>query len=306
LRIAPAAAIGFSDVRVALLVLVTGAEKCASIKVDGETLVSVKDAETAGEVITEYARSFGGEYCEILTDYSVITDARDSEDISTPEEAAKIIAESGKISVLYEKTVYEYDLIERDVEYVDDDTLPKGTEVVEEEGSDGLICTMTTALYENETIAEMIEKTETKTADPVTKVIRVGTSEEGLPESFECPVDGVLTSPFGERWGKNHNGVDIGAPEGTPIYAPAAGTVEFAAGDDSGYGNHVTIDHGLGYKTGYAHMAEIYVSKGDTVAAGQIIGTVGSTGRSTGFHLHFEVIKDGEYQNPADYTEIKE
>lgn len=97
-----------------------------------------------------------------------------------------------------------------------------------------------------------------------------------------------------------HAGLDIANKTGTPLFAADAGTVEYA-GWGNGYGNHIKIDHGGGKKTLYAHMSRFYVSKGDTVTKGESIGEMGSTGWSTGPHIHFEVIINGVKYNPLNY-----
>jgi murein DD-endopeptidase MepM/ murein hydrolase activator NlpD len=109
-----------------------------------------------------------------------------------------------------------------------------------------------------------------------------------------------VTSCFGQRWGRMHEGVDLAAPDGTPIVAAGAGIV-VRAGVAQGYGNAVLIDHGNGYLTHYGHLSAIAVAVGQHVAAGQPIGNEGSTGHSTGPHLHFEV-HEGYYQNPVEPT----
>jgi len=113
------------------------------------------------------------------------------------------------------------------------------------------------------------------------------------------PVNGVITSPFGPRWGSFHPGLDIGAPMGTPIRAAKDGTVVFAKAY-GGYGNYTCIDHGGGLSTCYAHQSAFAITSG-TVQQGQIIGYVGSTGFSTGPHLHFEVRIDGQPVDPLNY-----
>jgi murein DD-endopeptidase MepM/ murein hydrolase activator NlpD len=114
------------------------------------------------------------------------------------------------------------------------------------------------------------------------------------------PLDGPVTSEFGPRWGSFHSGIDISDPEGTPIAAALAGSVVFA-GDGGGYGNLVVIDHGGGLATAYAHQSRIGVDEGQSVSQGETIGYVGSTGHSTGNHLHFEVREDGVARNPRGY-----
>jgi murein DD-endopeptidase MepM/ murein hydrolase activator NlpD len=112
--------------------------------------------------------------------------------------------------------------------------------------------------------------------------------------------EGRVTSCFGQRWGRLHAGVDLAAPTGTPIRAAGSGTVVLA-GVEGGYGNAVLIDHGNGYLTHYGHMSAITVKIGQKVAVGAQIGNEGSTGHSTGPHLHFEVHK-GTYKNPIEPT----
>lgn len=99
---------------------------------------------------------------------------------------------------------------------------------------------------------------------------------------------------------RHHSGVDLAAPSGTPIYATGPGIIT-KSGWGSGYGNYVEIDHGNGYMTRYAHASRLNVHVGDRVAAGQHIADVGCTGRCTGPHLHFEVVRNGQRQNPSTY-----
>ncbi|MGH7766748.1 MAG: peptidoglycan DD-metalloendopeptidase family protein [Candidatus Binatia bacterium] len=134
------------------------------------------------------------------------------------------------------------------------------------------------------------------------------TPSAGMPEDshnhdFDPPATGAVSSGFGFRAdpftgeSKFHKGLDIAAPLGSPIKAAAAGKVVFSGWAD-GYGNVVTVDHGDGIMTRYAHTAANLVNSGDDVAAGQEIALVGSTGRSTAPHLHFEVHKNGQAIDP--------
>jgi murein DD-endopeptidase MepM/ murein hydrolase activator NlpD len=114
------------------------------------------------------------------------------------------------------------------------------------------------------------------------------------------PVSGPVTSPFGMRWGRMHEGIDIGAGTGTPIHAAASGTVIYA-GWEEGYGNLVVIDHGGNLATAYGHQSQIAVSNGQQVGQGETIGYVGCTGHCTGPHLHFEVRINGAPVDPLGY-----
>jgi murein DD-endopeptidase MepM/ murein hydrolase activator NlpD len=126
---------------------------------------------------------------------------------------------------------------------------------------------------------------------------------------FSWPVDGQLTSPFGERehtmgggGAQFHSGIDISVPTGTPVRAAQGGTVAFA-GYNGAYGKVVKLDHTDGFSTLYAHNSRLLVYVGQSIDAGEVICLSGSTGRSTGPHLHFEVHKDGWPVDPLPYLE---
>ena len=112
---------------------------------------------------------------------------------------------------------------------------------------------------------------------------------------------GKRRDPFSRRWAR-HAGLDISAPRGTPIYATAPGRV-ISAGRSGPYGNAVVIDHGMGFKTRYAHLRKILVKRNQDVSYRDRIGLMGSTGRSSGTHVHYEVIYRGEHRNPAKFIE---
>lgn len=140
-------------------------------------------------------------------------------------------------------------------------------------------------------------------SQPVTRVLEQGTSKwpSAATGMFRWPLNtGNISSFFGNRSRGYHPAVDIAAPTGTPIYAAAAGTVVVSM-RGSTYGNYIKIDHGNGYETLYAHASARLVSAGQWVAKGQMIGKVGSTGRSTGPHLHFEVWRQGARINPLNF-----
>jgi murein DD-endopeptidase MepM/ murein hydrolase activator NlpD len=127
-------------------------------------------------------------------------------------------------------------------------------------------------------------------------------SETATPSSAGLiwPVNGPITSPFGWRWGRLHQGIDIGVPTGTPIHAAAAGKVIYC-GWEEGYGNLVVLDNGGDLATAYAHQSAIAVTCGEEVSQGETIGYVGCTGHCTGPHLHFEVRINGNPVDPLGY-----
>jgi murein DD-endopeptidase MepM/ murein hydrolase activator NlpD len=129
-----------------------------------------------------------------------------------------------------------------------------------------------------------------------------GTASTGAAgaSGYAWPLCAPVTSEYGPRWGRMHNGIDQGASTGTPIGASKAGTVIFS-GWQGGYGRMVMIDHGDGVVTAYAHMSSVSVSQGQSVSQGSTIGAVGSTGNSTGPHLHFETRVNGSPVNPRQY-----
>lgn len=121
---------------------------------------------------------------------------------------------------------------------------------------------------------------------------------------WPCPGFYYISSYVGPRWGRTHNGLDIagGSIYGKPIVAARAGTVIDAGWNSGGYGNYVMINHGDGFITIYGHMSSVAAYNGQSVSAGQVIGYVGNSGRSTGPHLHFEVRLNGSVEDPLDYV----
>ena len=149
-----------------------------------------------------------------------------------------------------------------------------------------------------------------RAAATMTEVRSLSAAAESLP--LAKPVENArLTSSFGVRFDPFttnpafHSGQDFGGAHMTPIEATAPGTVSYA-GVRSGYGNTVEVDHGRGFKTRYAHLARINVRPGQKVALGQTLGGMGSTGRSTGTHLHYEVWVNGRAQNPSRFLKAGE
>jgi murein DD-endopeptidase MepM/ murein hydrolase activator NlpD len=121
------------------------------------------------------------------------------------------------------------------------------------------------------------------------------------PVRFFRPVNAPMGDGFGPRWGRMHTGIDFPAPSGTRVEAAGAGSTTFAGWNSGGYGNLVIVRHRLGFETWYAHLLNVTSWPGESVSGGTRIGHVGSTGRSTGPHLHFEVRLNGTPVNPISY-----
>ena len=145
---------------------------------------------------------------------------------------------------------------------------------------------------ESEALAARIRAAQQQSSGSSAQVVGSG--------QFSWPVSGSVTSGFGSRWGRMHEGIDIAVGQGTPVHAAAAGTVIYA-GWMEGYGNLVAIDHGNGLSTAYGHNSALACSVGQTVSAGQVIAYSGSTGHSTGPHVHFEVRVNGSPVDPLGY-----
>lgn len=195
--------------------------------------------------------------------------------------------------------------IPHSVEYQTDDSQFKTYKQVLQEGKDGTKEVTAHVSYvngykeETEIVGEPLV-----TLEPIVSIIVTGT--KALPAksatgSFRRPISGgTISSYFGSRWGSYHNALDIAAPGGTTIYASDGGTVK-TAGWNGSYGYLVTIDHGNGFETYYGHCSKLFVTAGQKVAKGEKIAAVGSTGNSTGNHVHFEIRKNGTPTNPLNY-----
>lgn len=182
-------------------------------------------------------------------------------------------------------------------------TLMAGVNKTEHEGKNGTrkVTTEVTALN-NDIVSKNVLKSEV--IIPVqNKEVSVGNNKPIIVgvAYMNSPSRGSLSSGFGMRWGKMHKGIDIAANFGATINAALGGTVNYAAWQE-GYGNVITINHGDGLETTYAHCSVINVKKDEVVKSGQKIGEVGSTGNSTGPHLHFEVRVNGVAINPQKYV----
>lgn len=202
-----------------------------------------------------------------------------------------------------EKAVYT-EQIPFETVYEEDASAYKGVNKVAKSGENGEREVVANIYRMNglETNREILNENVLK--DPTTKVVVKGTKVRPPTVGsgvLAKPVSrGTVTSPFGTRWGRRHNGIDIGLPTGSSIKAADGGTVIFS-GYDGGYGYTIRINHGGGMVTVYAHNSKLQVKKGDKVYKGQQIALSGNSGSSTGPHLHFEVRIDGVPKNPLNF-----
>ncbi|MDK2817687.1 MAG: hypothetical protein PWR22_2316 [Moorella sp. (in: firmicutes)] len=208
-----------------------------------------------------------------------------------------------QVMVVYRQEVKEPVPYEVKVETNTD--LLRGQERVKQAGSEGerlvtyQVVTKNGVQVEKKVIQQQVLK------EPVTKIVERGTrvvlaSRGGGSGRLAWPTRGIITSPYGYRGREFHSGMDIDGYVGQPVGAAEDGTVTFA-GYDGGYGRMITIDHGGGLVTRYAHLSGFNVRVGQRVNRGQVIGYVGVSGRTTGPHLHFEVLVNGSFRNPSGF-----
>lgn len=214
----------------------------------------------------------------------------------------KLAVSQPYINVQIVAKIKDREEIPYDTKEVEDKKLSKGVKKVKQEGKNGIADVEKIVTFLNDdTMDEEITKS-IVVSKAVDEIVAVGSKVPMYVATgdFIRPSRGVITSRFGYRWGRMHEGIDIAASRGTPIVASDSGKVSFA-GWRSGYGYCVMINHGNGYQTLYGHASKLYVKAGQYVNKGQKIAAVGSTGRSTGPHVHFEVRKNGVVKNPLKY-----
>lgn len=204
------------------------------------------------------------------------------------------------LTVVTEEIASLKESIPYETEYKESSEFYKGESIVTAAGKYGEKEIKARITRENgiETGREILEEKVIK--QPVTRMVAIGTKPPPPRQgtgTFAYPARGKITSGFGRRGQKNHNGIDIALPTGTPVKAADGGTVTFS-GRQGTYGYLVIIDHGEGYTSYYGHNSKNLVSKGDKVHKGQTIALSGNTGRSTGPHLHFEVRVNGVTEDP--------
>lgn len=204
------------------------------------------------------------------------------------------------VTVQVKEEVTQKESIPYTTQFQNNDKLPKGETKVVQEGKEGSKTVRYLVIKENGQVVERKVLDQQVDSQPLVKIVERGTKV--IPSRgtgrLAWPARGSISSGFGMRWGRLHKGIDI-AGSGA-VRAADNGRV-ISAGWDGNYGKSVLIDHGNGMQTRYGHLRSISVKVGDVVAQGKTIGVMGSTGQSTGVHLHFEVLQNGRAQNPIRF-----
>lgn len=307
------------------------------ITIDGKKTVLVESREAAEEVIDSVIEKYSEDPDSIL-DIQVaeetglekmnIKNGDEPPDVLTEAEAREKLLTgndgSAYLTVVVTREKRDIETIECEDEYKPEPDMYVGKTEIETEGEDGVRKITKKVVSENgRTVDEDIVEEETL-KEPTNRIVLTGTknydgygggnnvADEGVSfqegatyTTLQNPVETIcITSKFGPRWGRIHYGLDLGEATGSGIFA-ADGGVVYHAGYSGGYGNLVKVDHGNGMQTYYAHCSSLLVTKGQRVEKGEKIALVGSTGNSTGPHLHFEVIINGARVDPLDFLDIE-
>ncbi|MBS4223862.1 peptidoglycan DD-metalloendopeptidase family protein [Lederbergia citrea] len=264
------------------------------------TLEDKKHKVKEGEAIERIAASYDLTTKEILK----LNEGLTADGILQIGQEINTVVTEPLVHVVVEREMYEEEAVPFEREVIEDSSMPKGDTKEKQTGKNG------TSGFTYKVIEQNGEQTSKKTIKeetiekPVKQIVVKGTKV--IPSrgtgKFTWPANGgYVSSKMGMRWGKLHKGIDIAGPSNYTIKAADHGIVVSAGWNNGGYGNKIVIDHQNGYQTIYAHLKSISVSAGQKVEKGSAIGIMGSTGDSTGIHLHFEVYKNGSMQNPLNY-----
>lgn len=288
------------------------------VTVEGECVALVDSQEDAKKVVKEVADHYKNEETidlEIKEQTSSkemdLKNGDEKPEILTVREAADEITSKQELTVQTTELSTEEKPVKFKTITKQTEKLYEGETKVKQEGKKGRKEVTKEITKENgETVDELVLE-ETILKEPKPQITLKGTKERPEPAEtasaqigtgkLSAPVSQLnVTSNFGPRWGRTHLGVDLAMPQGSSICAADAGSVIFT-GYCGSYGNLVKIDHGNGIITYYAHCSAILTGQGDEVEKGDVIAKVGSTGNSTGPHLHFEVRVNGENVDPMGY-----
>lgn len=278
----------------------------SGLYVDGEFYGATEDSEALSLALMAVLDEAKAKYDETTVasfnnDVQIVTDVYLADQLKSVEDIMNEAKHSFSIRIETDlivdseipfETIYEYD-----------DSKLNNYSQVKVAGENGTQQTLYRLVYVDGAHTDTVTQSVTVSKEPVNQVEVVGTQESYIGTGdfiWPVPSTGLCTTLFENRWGSFHSGIDIAGSGiyGADIVASDAGTVVAAGDNGSGYGNQVIIDHGNGYSTMYAHCAFLYVSVGDKVSKGTVLAGVGSTGFSTGNHLHFEIWENGTPIDP--------
>jgi hypothetical protein len=299
-------------VEAGLLSSIPDIDRLSVLLIDGQPVGASWSPSDIHAVLREYLSRYSSDgQVSFVQDVSIQSQLAPVSLLRTPDEMLYTLTRperAGKplLSVQVDEQDSEMRTVPYDIEYVDDPTLWLGETKILQHGVDGEALVMMTLTSIDGRAPEVDVTGSIPVIEPVTEVVAVGTRTRDSTGTFIRPHNGQITSRFGMRtlYGKRemHYGVDFRGPRGDPILSSDGGTVIFA-GTRPGYGLSIIIDHHNGYKTVYGHCSKLHVKEGDKVGQGEHIANIGSTGRSTGNHLHFEVQVNGVPKNPLDFVD---
>jgi murein DD-endopeptidase MepM/ murein hydrolase activator NlpD len=265
------------------------------------TLEEKKYVAQSGDVLGTIANNHG----LTLADFIALNPGLTEDSVVNIGQEVNVTALKPYLEITVEKEENRKEAIAFENQVVEDGNMPKGETKVQQEGKDGERTVNYRISTQNGVTVSNVVTSEAVLAEPVPHILVKGTKvipSRGTGNLAWPTVGGYISSQQGQRWGKAHKGIDIARPSNRTIKAADNGKVVSAGNGGDGYGNKIVIDHENGLRTVYAHLDSIGVSVGQTVSQGSAIGVMGSTGNSTGVHLHFEVYKNGALQNPLNYV----
>lgn len=269
---------------------------------DNIPVFTAKNRNIAEAVVQKHiSETSASQNARITTNLTYGTNIVPKNEISDSEKCFALLSGNENVNIV--SVVNETDTlsIPFDTQTMQDPDLYIGESVTVTEGKAGMQQVRSEATYKNGAKQSEIILSRQVISQPVSRIIRTGIKPKDiLVTGVFYPLEGVISSPYGKRWGRMHEGIDIAVAEGTPVIAAEGGKVTYA-GELGGYGNFIKIDHGNGIETAYAHLSTIQVTTGQIVSANTQIALSGNTGRSTGPHLHFEIVKDSVPLNPDLY-----
>lgn len=252
----------------------------------------------ADDTLWDIAKKYDTTVEHLLAMNENITDnIREGMKIAVEETVPRLSVRSVQTVSLEEKVPYS-------VEKIKDPNIYEGNTVVAQKGEEGSakVLARVTKVNGKEVKKDVLESETLR--QPKVQIEKIGTKKRPPTTgsgTFIRPTYGTLSSRYGRRWGRSHNGIDIAGSYNSAIKAADGGVVTYS-GWMSGYGNYMVINHENGYQTAYGHCASLSKKVGDRVAKGDVIAKMGNTGRSTGTHLHFEVRKNGNYVDPLKFV----